>query len=30
MSLEKIQATGFAPRDWNDDLAEYVTKETAS
>lgn len=27
MSLEKIQSTGFVPRDWNDDLADYVKKE---
>lgn len=29
MSLDKLHATGFASRDWYDDLAEYVKKETA-
>lgn len=25
--LSKIEATGFTPRDWRDDLQDYVTKE---
>lgn len=28
-SLEKIKATGFSPRDWNEDLVEYIKKEIA-
>lgn len=29
LHLTKIQATGFEPRDWRDDLATYLQKETA-
>ena len=29
MSLDKLHATGFASRDWQDDLKEYINKETA-
>lgn len=29
LNLSKIQATGFEPRDWRDDLADYVKKEVA-
>lgn len=25
--LSKIEATGFSPRDWNEDLREYIDKE---
>ncbi|HUD06074.1 MAG TPA: NAD(P)-dependent oxidoreductase [Candidatus Saccharimonadales bacterium] len=25
--LKKIQSTGFVPRDWKDDLADYINKE---
>lgn len=28
--LSKVQATGFTPTDWQDDLAKYITKETAA
>lgn len=27
LSLEKIQATGFEPRDWKEDLKAYIKKE---
>ncbi len=27
LSLDKIQAAGFTPADWREDLASYVTKE---
>lgn len=27
LSLQKIQSTGFEPRDWRDDLREYIEKE---
>lgn len=27
LSLDKIQAAGFSPIDWRDDLAEYIKKE---
>ena len=29
LALNKIESTGFKPRDWQDDLKEYVNKETA-
>lgn len=29
LSLDKITATGFEPRDWQEDLQAYVTKEAA-
>jgi dTDP-4-dehydrorhamnose reductase len=28
LNLSKIKNTGFSPRDWRDDLREYVKKET--
>ena len=28
MSLDKLHATGFASRDWQEDLREYIEKET--
>lgn len=30
LSLDKIKATGFIPRDWKDDLEAYLTKELNS
>lgn len=27
MDLSKLEATGFKPRDWREDLADYITKE---
>lgn len=30
MSLEKLHSTGFASRNWEDDLREYVSKEKES
>lgn len=27
LALDKIKATGFTPKDWREDLAEYVKKE---
>jgi dTDP-4-dehydrorhamnose 3,5-epimerase len=30
LELSKIEATGFKPHDWRDDLKAYVTKEQAS
>jgi dTDP-4-dehydrorhamnose 3,5-epimerase len=30
LDLSKIKATGFVPRDWHEDLAEYVNKELRS
>ncbi|HSX27210.1 MAG TPA: NAD(P)-dependent oxidoreductase [Patescibacteria group bacterium] len=30
LDLGKIQTTGFKPRDWHEDLKEYVKKETSS
>jgi dTDP-4-dehydrorhamnose 3,5-epimerase len=27
LALDKIQATGFTPRDWHEDLAAYIAKE---
>lgn len=30
LSLDKIQATGFTPTDWQTDLAKYIAKETAT
>src|SRR5690606_8666568 len=27
LSLDKIQATGFVSRDWNEDLQDYINKE---
>ena len=30
LDLKKIQATGFEPRDWREDLKEYIEKEQAS
>lgn len=29
LSLDKIKATGFVPRDWREALSEYLTKKTA-
>lgn len=29
LNLDKIEATGFAPTDWKEDLASYVKKEMA-
>lgn len=29
LNLEKIQATGFTPRDWRENLKEYIEKELA-
>ena len=29
LDLSKIMTTGFEPKDWRDDLAEYVKKEQA-
>lgn len=30
LALDKIKATGFTPRDWQDNLAQYIKKELAS
>jgi dTDP-4-dehydrorhamnose 3,5-epimerase len=30
LSLDKIQATGFTPTDWHDDLADYISKEATT
>lgn len=30
MSLDKLQATGFTSRDWQEDLRDYIEKETNS
>lgn len=30
LALDKIQASGFEPRDWHDDLADYIKKEQSS
>jgi dTDP-4-dehydrorhamnose reductase len=30
LSLDKIEATGFTPHDWRDDLKQYIAKEQAS
>ncbi len=29
LSLDKIQSTGFVPKDWQEDLKTYVTKESS-
>ncbi len=29
LDLRKLETTGFTPRDWREDLKEYLTKETA-
>jgi len=29
MNLSKLEAIGFTPRDWRDDLADYIKKEQA-
>lgn len=29
LNLDKIKATGFAPRNWHEALSEYLTKKTA-
>lgn len=30
LTLDKIEATGFTPHDWRDDLKQYIAKEQAS
>lgn len=30
LSLEKIEATGFTPTDWHEDLKQYIAKEQAA
>lgn len=30
LKLDKIQATGFTPHDWKDDLKQYIEKEQAA
>jgi dTDP-4-dehydrorhamnose 3,5-epimerase len=30
LSLDKLQATGFTPTDWHDDLADYISKEATT
>lgn len=30
MSLEKLRATGFASRDWQDDLSDYIAREQSA
>jgi len=30
MSLDKLHATGFTSRNWQDDLSEYIKKETTN
>jgi dTDP-4-dehydrorhamnose 3,5-epimerase/reductase len=30
LSLDKIEATGFTPHDWRDDLKQYIEKERVS
>lgn len=30
LKLDKIEATGFTPRDWKDDLKQYIAKEQSA
>lgn len=30
LSLDKLQATGFSPTDWRDDLIDYISKEVTT
>jgi dTDP-4-dehydrorhamnose 3,5-epimerase len=29
LTLDKLEATGFKPRDWHEDLKDYIAKEKA-